>query len=573
MKKLLFLLLSIAVVTSCSKDDLFVTNTEPLVLKTTNNFCGVNWACPGDNFQSGNLYLSGLSSSDNYSSAAAVADRVVGQFVSKLGANSVRMPINETSVNGSYWNTYTGAIDKALSYGKVILCYWSWTHGVPTNMNDWWNMWSKVIDKYGGNSNCYFEPFNEPNMYNNTDLCNLYNEFVNVRFTSIPKNRFILDGAGLAQNVPAVGDDSRLSSCLLAVHDYSFFAYLNSESAWQDHIRSYVGNYASRTVCTEWGYPNSPGSKNGIYYGYIDYNATSGTGGGDYFYYYARGISKQLRSWNMGSFYWPGLRDGDWYSMTNRSGSGSNIDLTIPNESGLYWLRYSWGLEDGDCFPTTITPYIQVADGSWQQTASVTVDPGVKVKFGPQPVSGGSWSWSGGGTSGSSREQTVYPTNSFTATATYTNSCGTQSMQNFNVTVNGSDGTENIRLRNVATSLYIDGMGRTSNGSNCGQYSSSGNNNQQWIIEAEGSYVKIKNSATGLYLDGMGRTSDGSITGQWSNSSSYNQQWTQETSGSYIKFKNRATELYLDGMGRTSDGSDLSQWSSSGSNTQLWQMD
>jgi hypothetical protein len=74
---------------------------------------------------------------------------------------------------------------------------------------------------------------------------------------------------------------------------------------------------------------------------YIDYN--SGYGGSNYFYYYARGISKQLRSWGMGSFYWPGLRDGDWYSMTVKSGSGSNINLSIPNSSGLYWLQYAWG--------------------------------------------------------------------------------------------------------------------------------------------------------------------------------------------------------------------------------------
>ena len=34
---------------------------------TTNQFRGVNWADPRDNFQSGVLYVSGLSSSDTYS--------------------------------------------------------------------------------------------------------------------------------------------------------------------------------------------------------------------------------------------------------------------------------------------------------------------------------------------------------------------------------------------------------------------------------------------------------------------------------------------------------------------------
>ena len=73
-----------------------------------------------------------------------------------------------------------------------------------------------------------------------------------------------------------------------------------------------------------------------------------------------------------------------------------------------------------------------------------------------------------------------------------------------------------------------------------------------------------------MYLDGMGRASNGSICGQWSESSSYNQQWEQISVGSYFKFKNRATGLYLDGMGRTSNGDDLCQWSDSSSNNQRW---
>ncbi|MBN2165783.1 MAG: RICIN domain-containing protein [Marinilabiliaceae bacterium] len=123
-------------------------------------------------------------------------------------------------------------------------------------------------------------------------------------------------------------------------------------------------------------------------------------------------------------------------------------------------------------------------------------------------------------------------------------------------------------IKNRATSLLVDGMGRTANGSNCGQWTSSGSNNQQWIIEGAGDYVKIKNRATGLYLDGMGRTSNGSICGLYSSSSSNNQQWKLEYAGSYVKFKNRATGLYLDGMGSTSNGSDICQWSSSGSYNQ-----
>jgi len=90
------------------------------------------------------------------------------------------------------------------------------------------------------------------------------------------------------------------------------------------------------------------------------------------------------------------------------------------------------------CAATPIVPYVQVNGGTWTQTASATVASGGTVKFGPQPTSGGSWSWSGLGTSGTSREQTIYPTTSGTATATYTNTCGTKSTQNFSVTISGS---------------------------------------------------------------------------------------------------------------------------------------
>lgn len=129
-----------------------------------------------------------------------------------------------------------------------------------------------------------------------------------------------------------------------------------------------------------------------------------------------------------------------------------------------------------------------------------------------------------------------------------------------------------VRLRNVATGLYVDGMNATNNGADAAQWSDSNSNNQQWTLEASGSYVMIKNRQTGLYLDGMARTGNGVNCGQWSASGSSNQQWTMETVGSNVRFKNRATGLYLDGMGRTANGSVLGQWGDSNSTNQQWQV-
>ena len=306
---------------------------------TTNQFRGVNWADSRDNFQSGVLYVSGLSSSDTYSTALATGTSVMTQFVSKLGANAVRMPINEATVSG-YWATYTGAIDAVLSKGSVILCYWdSAKSNKPADMTAFWNMWKTVVDKYGGNANAYFEIFNEPNMYSTTDLISLYSSWL-TQFPTVPQSRVILDGTGDAQNVPNIGSASALASCLLAVHDYSFFGSdtMTSASQWVSQFKGEVGNYSDRTVCTEWGGPMSPGSKNGVSYGSLDYSKSPT----NYFEAYIQGMSSQLRTWNMGSFYWAGLKDGDWYSMTTQGGTGSSLVLSVPNQSGLAELQNAW---------------------------------------------------------------------------------------------------------------------------------------------------------------------------------------------------------------------------------------
>jgi hypothetical protein len=149
---------------------------------------------------------------------------------------------------------------------------------------------------------------------------------------------------------------------------------------------------------------------------------------------------------------------------------------------------------------------------------------------------------------------------------------GTVDVTHYTCTVGtGGGGGSFVKLRNRATGLMIDGMGRTANGSNCGQYASGGSYNQQWAAEAVGSYYRFRNRGTGLYMDGMGRTDNGSTMGQWSSSSSNNQQFAREATGSYYKYRNRATGLYVDGMGRTGNGSDLGQWSSSTSYNQQWQ--
>ncbi|GAB3891009.1 RICIN domain-containing protein [Kibdelosporangium lantanae] len=445
----------------------------------TSEFRGVNWADQRDNFVNGVLYVSGLSSSDTYASAATVANQVVGQMYAITGANTVRMPINEPTV-ANYWGTYTGAIDAALGKGRVILAYWAYTGGKPTSTTAFNQMWDKVIAKYGGNPNAYFEVINEPSGYGNSALDNMYNDWL-TRYGNVPRGRVILDGAGLAQNVAAVGNDSRLHDTLLAVHDYSFFAGYESETEWANHIASSIGGYASRTIATEWGGPMGPGSKNGVHYDTIDYSIPSGS----FFADYMRGVSSKLRELGMGSVYWPGLRDGDWYSMTTKTGTGANIKLSLVNPSGLGRLQYAWGIGNGG------GTYVRI----------VNAGTGLYIDGQGRTTSGSNAGESTGNSGRYDQQWTVE-----------------------------NDGNY-VRIRNRATGLYLDGAGRTSDGAAVAQYADTNSISQQWTVVTDANNVRVRNRATGKYIDGMGRAGDGADLGQWGDTNSTNQQWRMVAAG------------------------------------------
>lgn len=107
----------------------------------------------------------------------------------------------------------------------------------------------------------------------------------------------------------------------------------------------------------------------------------------------------------------------------------------------LYW-------EPASCTPTSITPYVQINGGTWTQTASASLTAGGTVMFGPQPTTGGSWSWSGpNNLSATTREITISNIQSNQAgnyLATYTNAEGCQSTQTFTVTVTTAGGSGSI---------------------------------------------------------------------------------------------------------------------------------
>jgi hypothetical protein len=443
----------------------------PAHAAASSRYRGVNWADQRDNFVNGVLYVSGLSASDTYTSAAATANQVVGQLFSITGANTVRLPVNEPTVAG-YWGTYTGAIDTAAAKGQVILAYWAASGGKPANSTTFYQMWDTIIGKYGSNANVLFEVINEPHGYSTTDLTSMYATWLG-RYPSVPRERVILDGAGLATNITAVGADSRLTGTLLGVHDYTMFVTppYDSENQWASHLASSIGGYASRAIATEWGGPMSTGSKYDITWNPIDYSIPSGS----WFADYIRGISSELRSLGIGSVYWPGLRDGDWYSLTSRTGTGANTRLTLVNASGLTRVQYAWGVGSGG---TTTVALRNAATG--------------QVADGLGSTANGASVGQGGDASSVNRQWAIENSGNY------------------------------VRLRNLGTGLYLDGMGRTTSGADVGQYASSTSGNQLWSVVTEANNVRIRNAATGLFLDGKGATGTLAL---YSDTNSINQQW------------------------------------------------
>ena len=322
---------------SCAKKE-GANNTIPTTDTITSvpvAMAGVNWADARDNFVDGWVIPSGLEAGDDYNTVSAKANAVLTGFQTNIpGVNTIRLPINPPSVLELWWSRYTGAIDKATSKNiNVIFACWesaSSRNGLIDDTNAFWKMWDTVITKYGNNSKVFFEVFNEPYGYSLSSLTSLYVQFLS-RYASLPRERILLGGTGYSENVTAIGADSRFSGCLLALHNYAFWA-TRTLSAWESDWRNRLGDYALRTVVTEFGAGMTTGK---------DYN---GLANNDNEIAYIQGSTNVFRTDKVSSVYWPGLRDNDSYSIQTRSGSGTNITLTTTNISGVSKIKYGWRL-------------------------------------------------------------------------------------------------------------------------------------------------------------------------------------------------------------------------------------
>ena len=453
------------------------TNIKSLDSTPAQSLMGVNWACDGDNFSDGILVLSGLTSSDSYATVESKASSILSGIQTNTGANTIRIPLNYSTVSGTWWNSYTGVIDEAVSKGmNVIVGYWegaSSEDGLIDNTTQFWSMWQTVVNKYGSNSHVYFEIFNEPHGYTLSAWTTICAQWLST-YPSVPQGHILVDGTSYAQDITGVGADSRFTNCLLSIHDYTFFSNgtLTTAAQWESRLKGNVGAYGSRAVLTEFGNTMNSG---------INY---TGAIGGSVDNAYIQGLTNEVRTLGMGSVYWPGVRNGDSYAMESLSGT----TLTNTNASGLSRLKFAWGVGAGgtDMFYS----------GAYYRFLNINSGDALDVN-GASTASGAGiiqWPQNGG------------------------------SNQQWTVTADGS--YYQITNRNSGYVLDVNGAS-TASGAGIIQWPWNGGNNQQWALMAVSTGVyKAINRNSGLALDVNGAsTANGATIIQWPWSGASNQQW------------------------------------------------
>ena len=297
----------------------------------TSEFRGVNWADPRDNYADDEVVPSGLSTDDDYRTTYRKASDLVLEFRHEVGANTVRLPINPSSVGTDWWESYQGAIDAATRHGfKVILSYWEGDDAKDGRVDDpaaFDAMWDTVVDEYGKNPHVYYEPMNEPVGYTLDEWVSLTSGWLDDH-SDVPRKRVIISGTGYNDDVTGVGAAEELDGTLLSLHFYGFWADHTTEEEWKANLLPRIGEYGWRTVVSEAGSPMTTG---------LNY----GNHEGDVYTSYLGALTEVARDQGIGIVYWPGLRTNDAYTLTELVGDG---DLEVTNESGLAQLQWGWGL-------------------------------------------------------------------------------------------------------------------------------------------------------------------------------------------------------------------------------------
>src|SRR5258708_2060295 len=204
-------------------------------------------------------------------------------------------------------------------------------------------MGGSMIDKDGGHGIFDFDIMNESYKYSATSLTNFEAGWL-ARYPGLPRSHVIVPGTGYDTRLCAEGADSRLNGTLLSIHIYGMFGDSHTtEAAWVSDFEGALCGYASRAVLTEFGVPMTTG---------INYD---GPKNGNNLLPYMYAITATARSQGIGSVLWTGVKqttqtvgpgpcENASCAITSLNGSGTNLSLSLTNQSGLDRLQYGWGI-------------------------------------------------------------------------------------------------------------------------------------------------------------------------------------------------------------------------------------
>jgi hypothetical protein len=274
-----------------------------------------NWADPGDNFQSGVEKPTGVTATDTYDTVLAKANAILSGFQTVLGANAIRIPINEATIvtNPTYWTAYKGIIDAAIGKNmKVMVAFWGQAGnggGKPADTAVFYSMWKAVVDAYVSSDLVYFDIMNEPWALSPTAFINLAVAWL-AQFPNVPHNRVVVAGNYNDNDVNQAGKDSRIADCLLSLHIYDSAG--TTTDAVAAALKTHLGPYASRTIVTEY---------------------VGATG-------FMQGVTTQMKAYGMGSCYWAGLEGTG--GIAKLTGTAPNYTVTVNNAATLAIIQSGW---------------------------------------------------------------------------------------------------------------------------------------------------------------------------------------------------------------------------------------
>jgi len=298
------------------------------------SFHCMNWADNRDNFNTGHLLLSGMTSdTDTYAGVTTTANIVLGAFVDLLKANSYRMPINEPTVLDAWWNSYMAAIDVGIAKGmKVIIGFWAQDKsiGKPVDNTRWYAMWKVVIDAYVSNPLVYYDIHNEPHGFTPAQWITQVNGWL-AQFPNVPRQQIIVAGSGWDDNVGNVA--SSWPDLMMEIHNYANNGP-TTQAGWNSNLLNRLGNAVSRTIVGEWA-----GTVNEDFTTGIDGNADKS---------FIVGTADTIFNNKMGSCWWAGAfapsggTSGTTFLV--QKGTGASMTYTVQGAAALTYIQHSWGL-------------------------------------------------------------------------------------------------------------------------------------------------------------------------------------------------------------------------------------